>query len=147
MKIEFDDRIRTGIRRVDDQHQELVAIYNELDEAFRQGKAHRHMSEILARLYQYTKFHFRDEEELLERCGWADLAQHQYEHQRLVDKLRVFVVRYRRSEERISAEVVEFVRKWVTAHIMECDMQYADHVKRTIGAEASRPADRVTSPE
>lgn len=129
VQIEFDDRIRTGIDEIDEQHRQLVAIYNELDDAFQQGRANRQMSEILARLYRYTKVHFEHEERLLEECAWPDLAQHRFEHRQLAEKLRSFVVRYRRAGERISAEVVDFVRAWVVDHIMQCDLRYADHVK------------------
>ena len=141
MNIQFDDKIRTGITQVDEQHAQLIEIYNELDDAFRQGKAHRQMSEILARLYQYTKEHFRDEERLLERHGFGDLAHHRHEHERLAKKLRKFVVRYRRSDERISAEVVEVVRAWIHDHIMECDHEYVDHVKRSIASVPVGAAD------
>ena len=129
MKIQFDDEIRTGIEEVDAQHAVLIEIYNELDAAFQKGKANRQMSEILARLFQYTKEHFAAEERLLVETGYPDLAQHQFEHERLVEKLRGFVLRYRRGGQRISAEVVEFVRNWVVSHIKGADMAYVAHVK------------------
>ena len=141
MQIEFDERIRTGIPEIDEQHQRLVQIYNELDDAFREGRANRQMSEILARLYDYTKTHFEHEERLLEECAWPDLAQHQFEHRRLAERLRSFVVRHRRSGERVSAEVVEFVRRWVVSHIMDCDLRYADHVKERLAQVSTSTVD------
>lgn len=143
MKIEFDDTIRTGIPEVDAQHETLVGIYNELDEAFKRGKAHRQMSEILAKLFNYTKVHFETEEKLLEATGYPDLAQHQFEHRRLVEKLRTFVIRYKHGNQRISAEVVEFTRAWVFGHIAKSDMAFADHVKNArVEAVASAPREQ-----
>lgn len=138
MKIIFDDKIKTGIAEVDEQHETLVEIYNELESAFQKGKAHRQMSEILAKLFQYTKVHFEAEERLLAQHDYPDLAQHQFEHKRLVEKLKGFVIRYRRSDQRVSAQVVEFVRKWVVSHIMNADMAYRDHVQDRIRRSAAK---------
>lgn len=133
MRIEFDDKIKTGIPEVDAQHEVLIEIYNDLDAALQKGKANRQMSEILAKLYQYAKTHFEDEEKLLADHAYPDLAQHQFEHKRLVEKLKGFVIRYTRANERISVQVVEFTRAWVHGHIMNADMAYVEHVKSRMG--------------
>lgn len=130
MRIDFDDSLRTGIEEIDRQHETLVELYNELDEALWKGRANRQMELILARLVKYTKTHFAIEEAVLEATGYPDLEQHQFEHHRLAERLRQYVVRYKRSQERISAEMLDFVRKWITSHIMECDMSYVGHVKK-----------------
>lgn len=130
MRIDYDDSFRTGIETVDQQHQILVALYNDLDEAVWQGKAHHKMQAILAQLYKYTKTHFADEEAILRAVDYPDFAQHQFEHQRLAERLKGFVVRYRKSKERISDEMLEFVRKWILAHIKECDLAYVAHVQK-----------------
>lgn len=130
MRIDFDDSLRTGIDAVDEQHEMLVALYNELDEAVWQGRAHRQMEVILARLFKYTKTHFATEEAMLLATGYPELAQHQLEHQRLAERLRKYVVRFKHSEERISVEMLEFVRRWITSHIMESDQAYVAFVKK-----------------
>lgn len=142
MRIDFDDSLRTGIEEIDEQHAMLIELYNELDEALWKGKANRQMELILARLVKYTKTHFAMEEAVLEATGYPDLAQHQFEHQRLAERLRQYVVRYKRSQERISADMLDFVRRWIMSHIMECDMAYVGHVNKhadRLGAPATTP--------
>ena len=146
MRIDFDESLRTGIDEIDEQHQRLIGIYNELDEALWQGKAHRQMEAILAHLFKYTKTHFAAEERLLAETGYPDLAQHQYEHRVLTDRLRGFVHRHVRNGERVSSEVVDFVRKWVMSHIMECDMAYVAHVRTRADALGAGRTDSSSDP-
>ena len=141
MRIDFDRSLRTGIETVDEQHKALIELYNELDEAVWKGQAHRQMEANLARLFKYTKQHFKSEEAMLAESGYPQLEQHQLEHQRLTDQLRQFVLRYKRSKERFSAEMLEFVRLWITSHIKESDLAYVPHVERyaRLLASAARP--------
>ena len=136
--IEFDHSFYTGIEAVDDQHRTLIDIYNELDAAYRAGKANRQMGETLARLFQYTRIHFRTEEGIMERYGYEGLAAHRHEHAQLVERLRKFIVKFKKNEERISREMVDFVGNWVTHHIQESDMAFAAPVAEAMANERER---------
>lgn len=122
--IDFDDTLQTGIDDVDRQHGSLIEIYNELVDSVEESRANRVMNEILARLFQYAKVHFETEEALLEECGYGQLEEHREQHRRLLKSVRRYIFRHTRGGERVSSEVVEFLRDWITTHIREEDMAY-----------------------
>lgn len=139
--IEFTPDLHTGIREVDEQHTHLVALFNHLDESFRKGSANREMGEILARLFRYAKTHFHAEESLMERANYDGLPAHRHEHEQFVQHLRKFIIRYKRNEERISNEVLVFLRHWITHHILENDLAFAEPVKAALAAsEEAQPS-------
>lgn len=141
--IVFDDSLRTEIDGVDEQHQTLIEIFNHLDDAYHAGRAQRDMGEILARLFQYTKIHFETEEDLMARYGYEASEAHFAEHAQLVEQLRRFVIRFKRNEERISTEVLEFVSNWITHHIRESDLEFAPPIREAM--KKGRAGDLVES--
>ena len=142
-QIQFDESLETGIDVVDDQHRSLIEIYNHLDAAFHAHRGQREMAEILARLFQYTKIHFETEEALMERYDYDGLEAHRAEHVALVEQLKKFVIRFKRNEERISVEMLNFVANWVTRHIQESDLDFAAPIREAMDRELL--ADPVTN--
>ncbi len=138
--IDFTDALRTGIEEIDSQHEVLIDIHNELVEAMQKNHGNRVMNEILARLFQYSKEHFQDEEALLEAHHYPELQKHRQRHLDLVKSIRRYIFRHTRSGERITHEMVDFIGKWITDHIMVEDMAYVDCVSGRI------PADEATHP-
>ncbi|MBN2617120.1 MAG: hemerythrin domain-containing protein [Spirochaetales bacterium] len=56
----------TGITQIDDQHKKLVELVNELGEITVDGVSSSvNWNDILDRLINYTKYHFKDEEKLM----------------------------------------------------------------------------------
>lgn len=139
-RIAFDSNLQTGIPEVDRQHELLVEIYNELVDAQNASRGNRVMNEILARLFQYSKDHFADEEELMVAHGFPQLAEHQEQHAELVKSIRGYVLRHSRNGERITREMVQFVGKWITDHILIEDMKYVDCLKGRVDNPAA-PSD------
>lgn len=137
-RIIFDDAMITGIDMIDEQHRELVEIYNHLNDAYHAGRANREMGEILAHLVKYTRAHFKAEEELMVRYGYDNVAEHRVEHADLLDKLKSFVVRFTKRKERISTEILDFVANWIQRHILESDMDYAGPVRQAMTEEAGK---------
>jgi len=124
--IQWNESLQIGIPEMDEQHQRLVAIYNDLHEAVMQGKAHKQMNGILARLVDYTEMHFADEERLMASVDYPDLERHATEHRQLLDKVRLFQKKMELDQERITKPVMKFLEFWLSSHIQEKDREYAD---------------------
>ncbi len=126
--VEWNNSLSIGIPETDNEHMRLVAIFNELDEAMRRGKGSRVMMDILDQLIQYTVTHFQSEEALMEQFEYPKTELHKVQHQQLVDK----VSRYRRKfisrRERITREMMEFLKYWLTNHILVDDMEFGKFV-------------------
>ncbi len=122
--IEWTDKLKLGVENVDTQHQNLVEIVNKFDEAMRKGKGSRVMNEILNELVGYTQEHFADEEQYMADIGYSGLEKHQAQHRQLLQKVGRFQFDFNGSGRRVTSEVQEFLRYWLTSHILKEDKAF-----------------------
>lgn len=122
--IDWNDKLCIGVAQVDTEHQNLVGILNQLDEAMRKGKGTRIMGEILVQLVDYTKFHFANEENIMAEANYPKLERHKSQHRQLVEKVEKFHQKFTSQGKRITKEMMEFLRYWLTNHILVDDMEF-----------------------
>ena len=61
----WNDSYKTGVELIDRQHKKLVDILNQLDESLAERSGHQVLLNLLNELVEYTKYHFKAEEELM----------------------------------------------------------------------------------
>ena len=132
--IEWDqERYSTHIERFDDQHQRLFELLNDLHVAMERGKSDEKVGEILRELEEYTEYHFGDEEEFMQDCGYAmDCADCFYNHREMHEEFASKVSELRRKHENgeyITMEVLLFARDWLDSHIagLNQDQNYTEY--------------------
>ena len=72
---------------MDDQHGVIMDAMNELRLAVVRGSGREHVSELLNRLIEFTRMHFKCEEQLMERSEFPGLADHCAQHQSMLARL------------------------------------------------------------
>ncbi len=128
--INWTDQLILGIESVDSQHKHLVDIINNFDEAMRKGKGARVMNEILNDLLGYTQEHFADEERIMASADYEGLKQHQAQHRQLLQKVERFQYEFNEGGQRVTGEVQEFLKYWLTSHILKHDKVFARSEQR-----------------
>jgi len=113
------------IPQIDGQHQQLVALINELHGAMLQGTGGDALGRILNDLVRYTQSHFAYEEALLQQRGFSAFAAHRAEHQKLTGQVVELQQRFRAGKVVMSVPVMQFLKDWLANHILTRDMQYA----------------------
>ncbi|MEF8870170.1 MAG: bacteriohemerythrin [Haloarculaceae archaeon] len=140
--IEWDDeRYSTDIDRFDDQHQYLFGLLNELYVAMDEERSDEEVGDILRELERYTEYHFGDEEEFMQDCGYsmecADcFYNHREKHAEFEEKVRDLRQRHE-NDEHIELEVLTFVSDWLDSHIagVNQDQNYSDYYEENLGEE------------
>ncbi len=127
--VEWSNELSVGISEVDEEHQKLVAILNQLDEVMKTGKGTRVMSEILNQLVEYTVVHFESEEKFMVASEYPGLALHQTQHRQLVEKVEKLRVKFVASGKRITREMMDFLKYWPTNHILVDDKAFGEFYK------------------
>ncbi|APW98286.1 long-chain fatty acid--CoA ligase [Halobiforma lacisalsi AJ5] len=137
--IEWDERrYSTEIDRFDEQHQNLFEILNELHQAMEEGHAEEKLGDTLRELEEYTEYHFNDEEEFMNDCGYAqDCANCFHNHQEMHDEFAQKVTELRKKHENgeyITMEVLEFARDWLDSHIAgeDQDQSYGEYYAQEV---------------
>jgi hemerythrin len=114
-----------NIREIDQQHQKLVAMLNELHEAMAKGEGREALGPVLKELADYTRTHFANEERLLKRHGYPDYEVHKKKHEKMAAAVLQNVAKFDANESTNLIEVFQFLKDWLKKHIMHTDMAYS----------------------
>lgn len=125
--IQWSNELSVGIDSIDKQHQKLVSLINTLNDAKRQSNSHDVLSHTFKELAQYTQDHFAYEEQLLSKHGYEESVEHKRQH----DELTVQIVELKDKfnhyqDDSLTDEVMEFLKRWLTFHIMTTDKAYSE---------------------
>jgi len=87
--------LETGIDVIDQQHQRIVALINQLGEA----KDREGLATVLEELVDYTLSHFAFEEELMEESGYSFGPAHKRVHDMFVRRVSEYRMRFEAGED------------------------------------------------
>ena len=121
----FTDDCLIGVDEIDDEHRKLFELLNEVDNLLRLDDVNRSdVSAVLTELNEYAVLHFRHEEEYMEKIHDPELPRQQKMHQDFVNKLQEIELGDLKSNDDKGTlkTVVEFLVKWLFAHILSSDI-------------------------
>ncbi|MBF0612449.1 MAG: hemerythrin family protein [Magnetococcales bacterium] len=119
VQMEWSDKLSVGVTLIDEDHKKLVAMVNELFSACFAGVGDEVVTSILAKVIDYTHYHFSREEALLRELNSPDLEKQMKEHSYLIQQVTAIS---QQGATALSEEVLLFLRDWLTHHILETDM-------------------------
>ena len=139
----FTDKYKTGIEMVDDEHRRLFEIIAEtkdvIDSEFLADK-YDHIMNLLDQLREYTEFHFKDEEVLMEKIGYPRLEVQKRAHAAFIERLVEIDFKdldnMDDNQQEYLLELIQFLVSWLSNHILGEDKKIADFVvKQGISVE------------
>ncbi|HOJ29913.1 MAG: hemerythrin family protein [Spirochaetes bacterium] len=122
--IEWGEHLSVGVTVFDNEHKQLVSLVNKLNHALLAGSAKKTMEEILQNLVNYTKIHFKHEEDYMVLYDYPEYEKHKKEHDALTDQVMDFYMRYQAGKTVFSLELMNFLKDWLTNHILISDKKY-----------------------
>jgi hemerythrin len=127
--LDWNDKFSVTIRKFDDQHKKLVGMVNQLHDAMKVGKGREVLGDILQSLAQYTITHFGDEEQLMKLHNYPEYEEHKKEHNNLVLHVKETLEAHRQGKNILTQNIMEFLKKWLTDHILDSDKKYGPFLK------------------
>ena len=124
----WSDRYAVGIEIIDQQHQRLFRLIDQLAWGIDAGKSEKVLTSIFDELADYTRSHFATEERLMAESGFPGSAGHGEKHRELESSLADLVAKAQRGEPWVSLEAMNFLRLWLYHHIDDTDRRLADHL-------------------
>lgn len=119
--IVWDQQYNVHVRRIDDEHQGMVALVNELNEAMKWRKGKDEIARILSELIARTQVHFATEEQLMKDHDYAGYPEHKAEHERLLQEISALERRYAEGDLLLSFAIMLYLKGWALAHVSSCD--------------------------
>jgi hemerythrin-like metal-binding protein len=110
-----------GVSKVDEQHQILISMINELHSGMLRGDGKTVIEEILDGLLSYTIYHFSTEEKYYDQYSLPFEEGHKKEHAYFTQKVSSFRDSFKQNKEGLSLEVLNFLMVWFLNHIDNSD--------------------------
>ena len=125
--IRWQHSFSVKVGKIDLQHQRLVQMINELDDAMRMGKGKALLNSLIVELFKYTQEHFATEEKYFDQFGYPEAAAHKQEHRQFLTRVKNFYDKHLANQLGLSIEVMNFLSDWLKTHIQGSDQKYAPH--------------------
>lgn len=113
---------------IDRQHQALFALVNEVADKVKAGNMPE-IRGVIDRLAAYTVEHFRDEEAILRKAGYAALEDHEMIHAELLEKVQDLRTKLEKNQAVSMVGIIRFLSDWLKDHILKDDMAYKSSIK------------------
>jgi hemerythrin len=127
MRFVWSAELETGVRSIDLQHEELIGMLNELQDAHAAGSAQTVLHDVLRRLDAYIVFHFATEEALM-----ADLPAHEAHADTHLQQHRLFIEQVSALRQQALSDgpqamgqLVDYLTGWLYDHILKTDRKLA----------------------
>jgi hemerythrin len=127
--IQWQESYSVGVPFIDADHQILISLLNQLFEAREEGQTREVIGSVLNVLVEYTVNHFHREERLMELGGYPDREAHIELHRTLTARVRDFQQQYAGGRHGAVDELFEFLKDWLTGHIIAVDKRYKPYVE------------------
>lgn len=121
--IDWKPDFSVGIDDVDHEHQELIALINEVyDTLQREGVTKEQVSAGLGEIHAKIAAHFALEEYIMQQAQYDRLAEHKADHELLLDDIIAIIERYEADAYfKYEAELSKHLRDWFTVHFRTHD--------------------------
>ena len=136
-KVSWKDEYSVGVAKIDRQHRHLFEIINKLIDHSGTSKDPELVSETLTEMLNYAKEHFTTEEELMQEYGYPEIEPHKEQHIYFFKTTAELSVNALNKQSMVLSEIVEFLKLWLTLHILKCDIKYKEFFKAKIPAKAA----------
>lgn len=122
--VSWSDSYSVNVIGIDAQHKQLFDIINSLHEAMSQGQGKLVLGSTLDSLAHYANVHFTDEENLLAKVNYPELAAQKKEHAVFIQKVHELQTQQRAGSIALTVPVMEFLKDWLVNHILVNDKKY-----------------------
>ncbi|MGG7324766.1 bacteriohemerythrin [Clostridium baratii] len=130
----WSENYSVGIEKIDNEHKLLFNIINKCYELLFNDiylDKHDRIIEIIYELEDYTKSHFKEEEEFLLSIGYNKFFSHKVKH----DKFLNYIENLDKSkiddnQDEYIKELLDSVLKWIKNHILMEDFKYKEFLKK-----------------
>ena len=125
--IRWSEKYSVNVKKIDEQHKKLVSLINEMYDAMRAGKGKDILGAMIAKIVDYTVYHFNTEELLLQHYDYPEYNEHKELHDNLSKKARDLKETFDQGNKPTTIDVMLLLTNWLNAHILVEDKKYATY--------------------
>lgn len=123
--IRWEEKYTLDVQEIDEQHERLFLLFNELDDSIEHQKGNQVLMNQLNDLINYTRLHFTTEEKLMQQFSYVGYLEHKRVHDDLMDEALDLKEKFGKGQIELSGTVSNFLTGWLTEHILDMDKKYS----------------------
>lgn len=121
----WDNEFSVGHVTMDNHHKSIFDVINKLHQAMKDGLGEQAIGPIIDELYSVTKFHFDEEEKLMEAAHYSGIGVQKQAHKIFLDSILDAKAKAEAGQGIFAAnEVATGSVKWLKDHILVLDKKY-----------------------
>ena len=121
----WNDSYSVKVEKLDAQHKNVFEMINNLADAMRKGQGASAIQPTLTRLMEHLRIHIEDEEKLMRRTGYPELAAHQEEHRLYLLRLGRFKTDLEKTGNEDTVALLRILRDIILDHMLRVDIAYS----------------------
>jgi hemerythrin len=122
--ITWDASFSVNVEMIDKQHQMLVQMVNELNNAMLNGNEKETIGKLINKLITYAAMHFAREEHYLDTFGYPETDVHKKQHDAFERKVSAFEIDFKADQQSLSQDIMQFLSNWLVEHIKGSDKKF-----------------------
>jgi hemerythrin-like metal-binding protein len=121
----WSDDLRVGVEAIDKDHQVIFALANAI---IFEDSGIPQLDRTISELIEYTDYHFRREERIMEISGYPKLDAHRKFHRDLISKVNEVADEWREKQDPETLHVLRrLLQRWWIGHIVNVDYEIAHY--------------------
>uniref|UniRef100_Q478P9 PAS:GGDEF:Hemerythrin HHE cation binding region n=1 Tax=Dechloromonas aromatica (strain RCB) TaxID=159087 RepID=Q478P9_DECAR len=116
--IVFESGHLVGVKKIDEQHQELVRMVNKINRAIHSRCEDASLKLMFNELVAFTEHHFSTELRFMIDFHYPETDVHDQQHQALVAQLSNLITRFEQGDE---LQSLQMIKDWLLRHIEHAD--------------------------
>lgn len=130
--LNWEKKYEIGIPKIDEQHQHLFEIGNDIYSLLNDPMAfdkYDHITALITELKDYTKYHFASEEALMLKLKYRGYFEQKTAHDDFVAKIEAVNLNdVDKDQDKFINDLLIFVFNWILEHILKSDMKITAEV-------------------
>lgn len=121
MLLHWKEEFSIGVPSIDQEHQELIELINELYAELESGEAGSTVADFLGEIYAQISAHFALEETMMRQQRYDQYDDHKIDHERLLDDIRDMIDTYGDRYSVDGAALASRLESWFGEHFKTHD--------------------------
>ena len=124
----WDNTYKVNVDIIDEQHQRLFEIVNQLYDAVISSEANTVIGPIFDELVNFTVLHFETEEKLFLEYDYPEYELHKQQHTDLLQQVGALHAAFNLGQETLTESILNFLKKWLQEHTTQSDLRFAGYM-------------------
>jgi hemerythrin-like metal-binding domain len=127
--MEWSSEYEVGITEIDNQHKKWLELLNAFYDNLTKDNNDKQLLVLITEAAEYGKYHFEEEEKVMELLGYPHLDEQKKMHSEIAEKIMIFQNKVQNGQPLISLTVTNEFKSWFRNHILIEDHKIGEFVK------------------